>query len=186
MKKIGIVGENYQNDACAFKLLMTPQYKDRVTFIPIVKRPNTGIQKLGGLIRAEMENNKLDAVICLKDLDTHPELEEKEKWFSDLNKIIKKGVFYLVVMELEALFLADMDNINAVFSLKNKLVYKGNPIKELKPKEWLKNRTDGKYSENDSCKICRTINFEKVCTTHTGERSFQEFIVHFNDLLEKN
>jgi hypothetical protein len=27
MIRIGIIGENYQNDACAFKAFMTPQYK---------------------------------------------------------------------------------------------------------------------------------------------------------------
>ena len=181
MKRIGIVGENYQNDACAFGLLMTPQYKDAVQFIPIIKKPNTGTGKLGRLILAAIENEKLDAVICLRDLDTYPELSERETWFSDLNKIIQKGVFYLVVMELEALFLADIDNINTIF--KTKITYKGNPIKEADPKKFLIKNTKGKYNENDSSKICQSISFQKVYNNHIGERSFQAFIHHFERQL---
>ena len=126
MKKIGIVGENYQNDACAFGLLMTPQYKDFIEFIPIIKKPNTGTDKLGRLILAAIENEALDAVVCFKDLDTYPELTEKEEWFRDLNKIIKKGVFYLVLMEFAALLLADSENIDTILNLRNKINYKGN------------------------------------------------------------
>jgi hypothetical protein len=182
MKRIGVVGENYQNDACAFSFLMTPQYKDTVQFIPIIKQPNTGTNKLGGLILAAIENNELDAVLCIKDLDEYPKLKERESWFDDLNKIIKKGLFYLAVMEFEALLLADTDAVNK--ALNTKISYKGNPIKETNPKKWLINETKEKYKENDSCAICKNISFEKVYKTHIGERSFQNFIKHFNDLLK--
>ena len=181
MKRIGIVGEDYQNDACAFGFLMTPQYKEDIQFIPIVKKPNTGIKKLSGLILSKIEDEKLDAVICLKDLDTYPELPEKEEWFRDLNKIIKKGVFYLVVMKFEALLLADSENINTVLNLKNKINYKGNPIKEPDPKKYLMTNTNEKYKENESSRICKTISFEKVYKTHTGERSFHAFIDRFEE-----
>ena len=182
MKKIGIVGENYQNDACAFGLLMTPQYKDTVQFIPIIKKPNTGTDKLGRLILSAIEIEELDAVICVKDLDEYPKLVERETWFKDLNKIIEKGIFYLILMEFEALFLADIENINMIF--KTKINYKGNPIKEADPKKYLMHSTKDKYTENDSSKICKTISFQKVYKTHTGERSFQKFIQSFDTLLE--
>ena len=177
MKRIGIVGENYQNDACAFGLLMTPQYKDTMQFVPIIKKPNTGTDKLGRLILAAIEDEVLDAVICIKDLDTYPELSEREASFRDLNKIIQKGIFYLAVMEFEALLLADIDNLNTV--LKTKISYKGNPIKEPDPKKFLIKQSNGKYTENESSKICKTISFQTVYKTHIGERSFQEFIKKF-------
>jgi hypothetical protein len=182
MKKIGIVGENYQNDACAFGYLMTPQYKDAIQFIPIIKKPNTGTDKLGRLILSAIETEELDAVICLKDLDTYPELKERELWFSDLNKIIKKGIFYLVVMEFEALLLSDIKAINDYFKMK--ITYKGNPIKEPNPKKVLMKETKNKYTENDSSKICQNISFQSIYQTHTGERSFQNFIMVFDEKLK--
>ena len=182
MKRIGIVGENFQNDACAFKFLMASQYKDRVEFVPIIKQPNTGTNRLAGLISTAIENENLDAVICLKDLDTYPELKEREKWFSDLNKIIKKGIFYLVVMEFEALLLSDIKAVNDFFKMK--ITYKGNPIKEPNPKKVLMKETKNKYSENDSSKICQNISFQSVYQTHTGERSFQNFIMAFDEKLK--
>ena len=177
MKRIGIVGENYQNDACAFGLLMTPQYKSTFEFIPIVKKPNTGTDKLGRLILAAIENKELDAVICVKDLDTYAKLSERQSWFDDLNKIIRKGIFYLVVMEFEALLLTDIDNLNAV--LKTKIKYKGNPIKETNPKRLLIELSDGKYEENKCSNICQTISFQKIYQNHTGDRSFNAFIEEF-------
>lgn len=183
MKKIGIVGENYQNDACAFSFLMTPQYKDTVQFIPIIKQPNTGIQKLGNLILAAIEKEELDAVLCIKDLDNYNKLTERESWFKDLNNIIKKGIFYLVVMEFEALLLADTEAVNK--ALNTKITFKGNPITQSDPKKWLIKATNEKYKENDSSAICKIISFEKVYKTHIGERSFQSFIKYFNDFLKK-
>jgi hypothetical protein len=183
MKRIGIVGENYQNDACAFKFLMASNYKGRVEFVPIIKQPNTGTNKLGGLISSAIENENLDAVICIKDLDTYPELQEREKWFTDLNKIIKKGIFYLVVMEFEALLLSDIKVINDFY--KTKITYKGNPIKEPNPKKVLIKETKNKYSENDSSKICQKISFQTVCQIHTGERSFQAFINTFDEKIKQ-
>jgi hypothetical protein len=182
MKKIGIVGENYQNDACAFSYLMTPQYKDAVQFIPIIKKPNTGTEKLGRLILSAIEIEELDAVICLKDLDTYPELKERELWFSDLNKIIKKGIFYLVVIRFEALLLADMNAVNRFYNTTGK--YIGTPIKESKPDKALNTEVKGKYNKNDCSKICQNISFQKVYQTHTGERSFQSFIKGFDEKLK--
>ena len=180
MKKIGIVGENYQNDACAFGLLMTPQYKKhKIEFVPIIKKPNTGTNKLGRLILSAIEIEQLDAVICMKDLDSYSQLSERESWFRELNKIILKGIFYLVVMELEALLLADIDNLNKV--LITQMSYKGNPIKERDPKRFLMKQTNGKYTENDSSRICKTISFQKVYQTHTGKLSFQAFIDEFEE-----
>jgi hypothetical protein len=183
MKRIGIVGENYQNDACAFGFLMTPQYKESVEFIPIVKEPNKGTNKLGRMILSEMENKNLDAVICLKDLDTYPELTEKERWFNDLNKIIQKGIFYLVVIRYEALLLADMEALNQFYKTKGK--YLGNPIKELLPDKRLNKEVSNKYNKNHCSEICQKIDFKKVYQAHTGERSFQAFIKNFNQFLEK-
>ena len=45
MKRIGIIGENFRNDACAFALLLTPQYKDKVTFVPVLKSLKTTPKK---------------------------------------------------------------------------------------------------------------------------------------------
>lgn len=35
MIRIGIIGENFKNDACAFKAFLTPQYKGKIEFIAI-------------------------------------------------------------------------------------------------------------------------------------------------------
>ena len=45
MKRIGIVGENYQNDACALGLLMTPQYKDTMQLASTLKTIVQGFAK---------------------------------------------------------------------------------------------------------------------------------------------
>lgn len=184
MKRIGIIGENFRNDACAFALLLTPQYKDKVTFVPVLKSLKGGYNsasKIARMLPAEMDKNKLDAVICTHDLDEHHKLGLWEKWFAEVNASIKKkGILYLAVMELEALILSDIAIFNKIYGVD--IQYTKNPKNEPKPKEFLMAKTfksKRKYDENHAEEIFRELRFANVKKQHNGEQSFQAFIKEF-------
>ena len=184
MKRIGIIGENFRNDACAFALLLTPQYKDKITFVPILKSLKGGYNsasKIARMLPAEMDKNRLDAVICTHDLDEHHKLALCEKWFADVNASIKKkGMLYLAVMELEALILADISIFNDIYGVD--IQYPKNPKYEPKPKEFLMEKTfktKRKYDENHAEEIFAQLRFANILNKHDGERSFKEFIEDF-------
>ena len=66
MIRIGIIGENFRNDACAFKAFLTPQYEGQSTFVAIGNTLNGKIfatQKVLSTIPTLVKVNKLDAVI---------------------------------------------------------------------------------------------------------------------------
>jgi hypothetical protein len=192
MKRIGIIGENFRNDACAFALLLTPQYKDKIIFVPILKSLKGGYNsasKIARMLPAEMNKNRLDAVICTHDLDEHSKLALWEKWFVEVNASIKKkGIFYLAVMELEALILADITIFNEIYGVD--IQYPKNPKSEPKPKEFLMGKTfktKRKYDENHAEEIFALLRFENILKKHNGDKSFQEFIENFETrfILEK-
>jgi hypothetical protein len=193
MKRIGIIGENFRNDACAFALLLTPQYKDKIIFVPILKSLKGGYNsasKIARMLPAEMDKNRLDGVICTHDLDEHSRLALWEKWFADVNASIKKkGILYLAVMELEALILADIAIFNDIYGAD--IQYPKNPKNEPKPKEFLMSKTfktKRKYDENHAEEIFAQLRFANVVKKHNGEKSFQEFIENFEqrfDLVDK-
>lgn len=193
MKRIGIIGENFRNDACAFALLLTPQYKDKITFVPVLKSLKGGYNsasKIARMLPTEMDKNRLDAVICTHDLDEYSKLALWEKWFAEVNASIKKkGMLYLAVMELEALILADIDIFNEIYGVD--INYPKNSKNELKPKEFLMTKTfkaKRKYDENHAEEIFARLRFANILKKHNGEKSFQEFIRNFEtrfDLEEK-
>jgi hypothetical protein len=184
MKRIGIIGENFRNDACAFALLLTPQYKDKIIFVPILKSLKGGYNsasKIARMLPAEMDKNRLDGVICTHDLDEHSRLALWEKWFADVNASIKKkGILYLAVMELEALILADIAIFNDIYGAD--IQYPKNPKNEPKPKEFLMSKTfktKRKYDENHAEEIFAQLRFANILKQHNGENSFQKFIENF-------
>lgn len=184
MKRIGIIGENYNNDACALANFLTPQYKGKIVFIPILKSLKGGInsaEKIARMLPTEMSKNKLDAVICSHDLDDWAKLANWQKWFDILNKSINNGgVFLLLVMELEALILADIKVLKKIYDVD--IQYKGNPLTEKDPKKWLKEKTakaKKKYDENQAEEILKNLDFAEVCRNHNGKYSFQDFIQDF-------
>jgi hypothetical protein len=160
MIKIGIIGENYQNDACAFKAFLTPQYQGKITFVPILKSLNGGrppIKKALNLLPIEIQKNQLNALLCLLDLDKEAKRNECNQWFTTIQKGISlSSIFYLAVMELEALMLADIEIVNKKYGIKKQ--YNKNPKFEDDPKGKLKAWTEkgkakAQYSENDAVEI---------------------------------
>ena len=92
----------------------------------------------------------------------------------------KKGMFYLAVMELEALILADIAVFNEIYGVD--IRYSKNPKNETKPKEFLMDKTfktKRKYDENHAEEIFAQLRFANIQKQHNGERSFQEFIEAF-------
>jgi hypothetical protein len=158
MIRIGIIGENYQNDACAFK-----------AFIDEVTRAT--------------KKEKLNAVLIMRDLDNEAKRPKRNLWFENVRKAVTiDSVFYLAVMELEALILADIDTFNGIYGIKGQ--YTKNPKFEADPKQVLKNRTshtNKKYKPNDALDIFTKLDFDIVYKKHKDEDSFQAFIDEFEE-----
>ena len=191
MKRIGIIGEHFKNDACALSLLLTPQYQGQIKFIPILKSLKGGYNsaaKISRMLPTEMLKNNLDAVICTHDLDNHAKQANIEGWFKEINNSIKdKGVLFLLVMELEALILADIECFNTIYG--TSLKYTKNPKNEPDPKKYLMEKTfktNRKYDENHSEEIFNQLRFDIVYKKHKGEQSFQAFIDAFNSNFNLN
>jgi hypothetical protein len=183
MKRIGIISENYQNDACAFKAFLTPQYKGKIEFVPLYKGQNSAppINKVIRTMPGDILKYKLDAVLCMRDLDKEIERIDKNHWYKAIQKGISiRSIFFLAVMELEALILADIEEFNAIYGVKGN--YEKDPKLEEKPKELLKLRTEKakkQYHQNDCLKIFTELNFDIVYKNHKEEDSFQAFIDQF-------
>lgn len=185
MKRIGIIGENYNNDACAFAKLLTPQYEGQAVFVPLLKSLKGGYgnaQKVITMLPTEIKKHRLDAVICTHDLDEHSKLAVVEKWFNTIDKSIdKRGVFFLAVMEIEALILADIEVFNKIYSVS--IQYKKNPMYETDPKKYLMDKTrqtKRTYHENHAEEIFEKVRFHNIYEKHVGEQSFKAFIDDFN------
>jgi hypothetical protein len=184
MMRIGIIGENFQNDACAFKSFLAPQYQGKIEFVPILKSLNGGTPPVGKTLRmlpTEIGKNKLNALLCLLDLDTDLKLKERHAWFDEIQKGVSvKSIFFLVYMELEALILADIEKFNTIYNIEGQ--YVKNPKVESDPKSVLRKRTETakrKYDENHAEEIFKELRFDKVYKNHSGENSFQSFIDAF-------
>ncbi len=184
MIRIGIIGENYQNDACAFEAFLTPQYKGKAEFIPLGKSLNGKLfaaKKIIQTISPLVKDKEIDAVIFMCDLDNESKRDTRNQWFATIQKGISfKSIFYLAVMELEALILADMDTFNGIYGINGQ--YSKNPKFESDPKQVLENRTNKtkrKYDENHATAIFTKLNFDIVYKRHKDEDSFQAFIDDF-------
>ena len=189
MIKIGIIGENFQNDACAFKAFMTPQYKDKITFVPLLKSLNGGtlpVDKIGRMLPVEIQKKDINVLLCMLDLDKEINRTERNKCFKTIEKSIKiKSIFFLVLMELEALILADINEFNSIYGVDGN--YTKKPKFEANPKQVLTRRTEKgkrKYNENDAEEIFNRLHFDVVYKNHSGEDSFQEFIDNFEHKLK--
>lgn len=189
MIRIGIIGENYQNDACAFKAFLTPQYQGKIEFVPILKSLNGGTPPIAKVLRMlpiEIEKHKLNTLLCILDLDEESKLNERNKWFADIsNKLSIKNIFYLAVMELEALILADIDTFNKIYDIDGQ--YFKNPKFEINPKSELRRRTikaRRQYIENDAIEVFKALSFDIVYKNHIGDNSFKNFIDVFEKTLD--
>jgi hypothetical protein len=187
--KVGIVGEHPTNDSQALQVLLNKVAKTDIHFSTYPKKFDGG--QLDGqkfLRTLKVEAQFLDWIILVRDLDgflSHSiKLKEKEKWFQICNDISNnKGIFFLVVYEMEALILADIDSFNQYYGLKTKPI--GNPLLKENPKELLEKLTaktqKGKYDENDAIKIFQILDFNTIYKTHKGEYSFQSFADELKD-----
>jgi hypothetical protein len=132
MIRVGLLGED-PNDTSSVKNLLEKKYKNKVVFVPILKRIK-GFQldnpKVQNALPIEFNSKKCHFAILIRDLDGFASQANKVKirsdWFSELNGLIKnKGIFLLNIWELEALIFADIENFNINFKLKYK--FTGNP-----------------------------------------------------------
>jgi hypothetical protein len=143
-----------------------------------------------GVLTSELIGENFEYIIVLRDLDVSKDknvtqkmqLKKRDKWFEKVNKAIGavgvKGIFFLIIYELEALILCDEATINAYFNLN--LTLEIEPIEEKQPKELLQkltlHSTKGLYVEKEAKAIFKQISFQKVYQNHTGLRSFQAFV----------
>jgi hypothetical protein len=193
MMRIGIIGENFQNDACAFKSFLAPQYQGKIEFVPILKSLNGGslpVAKVRSMLPTEIRKKNLKAFLCVLDLDNHLKLKGQQECFDKIVKDLTiESIFFLVYMELEALILADIDTFNTIYKIEGQ--YVKNPKVESDPKSILRKRTETakrKYDENHAEEIFKVLRFDKVYKNHSGENSFQSFIDAFENKfkIERN
>ncbi|MFM9948336.1 MAG: DUF4276 family protein [Saprospiraceae bacterium] len=184
MIRMGIFGEHLENDAEPLKALLEKKFqKDSVLFFPI----NAGngdqltlTKAVEKKVNAEIANKKLDYIICMRDLDGLPseikKIEDRQAWFQKI-KVNKPSLFFLVIYELEAIILADIEAFNKKYKVQ--IAHMGNPLWKENPKEFLREKTtksQRQYNVNHALEIFKDLNFEKVYANHTGPISFKTFV----------
>ncbi|MEM6317725.1 MAG: DUF4276 family protein [Bacteroidota bacterium] len=187
MKRIGIISENFDNDSKSLRNLLSNRYSDKdVQFLPILSKFNgyqlERIRKLLVALKSEIITRKIDYLILMRDLDGLPseidEIKKRNTWFNKIEKgVSKECVRFLIIYELEALILADIDSFNKIYQTKYQL--KTSPKFQSEPKELLKKitfKSQRKYKESDTPEIFQQLNFQNLYQNHTGEHSFQSFI----------
>lgn len=186
MKRIGIVSENYNNDSIAVGKLLKKKYSDRAVFIPLLKSiSGKGLdetRKVVKILKDEIKQKKIDLLILVRDLDGLTSEKKKintiENWAEKIQKQLTiNPQLFIVIFELEAFILADIETFNKIYQLKYQL--KTSPKFQSEPKELLKQITrkaKRKYKESDTPEIFQQLNFQKVYQNHKGENSFQSFI----------
>ncbi len=185
MIRIGIFGENFENDACALKALLEQNsWRQGVNFFPIIKGLTgwqlENVRKLKKRIEGEIASNRLDYVVCMRDSDAllseTAKVKLKQEWYNKL-EMGKTGIFFLVIVEAEAMILADIEAFNNKYNVQ--IAYTGNPLMKENPKKFLKEKTEKapkQYHENHALEIFKALDFEKVYANHTGPISFQAFV----------
>ena len=123
----------------------------------------------------------------MRDLDNEAKRIKRNQWFDTIQKgTSANNIFYLAVMELEALILADIDTFNKIYGIKGQ--YTKNSKFETDPKQVLKDKTaqaKRKYHPNDALEIFSKLNFDIVRKKHNGDDSFQAFIEKFETEFKK-
>lgn len=194
MKRVGIVGEHYDNDATALKKLLAQQYDvQKALFFPLLKtlkgKQLDRIEKVVKMIIVEARKLKLDFIIYVRDLDSLPSDNKKMNdlltWFNQV-KLNKQDIFFISTFELEALMLADILKFNELYEVK--IGFKGNPLFKENPKEYLKEQTakaKQKYHESHAIKIFESLRFAEIYNNHNhaDHPCFQSFIDELNEKL---
>lgn len=194
MKRVGIVGEHYDNDAGALKKLLEQQYDNQqVIFFPLLKtlrgKQLDNVSKVVKMLVSEAKKLKLNFIIYMHDLDSLPSDNEKFtsllKWYYKV-KLNDNDLFFISIFELEALMLADIDMFNELYAVN--ITFKSNPLFKENPKEFLKLQTAKarqKYHESHSIKIFENLRFSEIYNTHChpDHPCFQSFIDELNEKL---
>jgi len=193
MKRIGIISENYNNDTKAFAYLLKKKFGKQVTFIPLLKSISgkglDEIRKVTAILKTELTKNKIDFLILVRDLDSllsdKKQIKKIESWAKTIErKLTGNQKLFIVIFELEALILADIQTFNHLYKTNHKL--KISPKFQSEPKELLKQitrKTRRKYKESDTPEIFQQLNFQKVYQNHKGEYSFQSFIDELTTII---
>ncbi len=191
-KRIGIIGDDYKDDSLPYKILLSKKFDAKeAEFIPLLNGiKGNNYKKICRALPIEVRKYSLDYVICSSDLDTTKEdtlaiKNKEEQWFNPINTSIdKKGLFFLVISELEALILADINTFNRLYNVSINFGRK-DPMMQSSPKELLKNKTalPKKYHETHAVSIFSELNFDTVYQNHLG---FQNFIEQLEAILKKS
>ena len=193
-KRVGVIGEHPNNDSEAMIVLLEKYLQENISLELLdiknmrgsaMDSPNFARELVDKLI-----DENFDYLIVLRDLDflkdknkrQNERIKDKDKWFTKVNQSIGalavKGIFFLIIYELEALILCDLSAVNAFFDLN--ISFLGNPIEEKDPKGFLQNATQnsvkGRYEEKNAKAIFTTLDFQKLYDNHTGTRSFRTFV----------
>lgn len=195
MKRVGIIGENPENDSKPVKILLEKEYAEKdVHFFVMLKkfrgsqldgkngRPS---QKAIRVLRQEFRVEKPQFVIYIRDLDGLPsekkKIEVKENWFKLLDKEAAndKGIFLLNIYELEALILADISTFNRLYGVN--IAFRKNPMYQSGPKEFLINGTlkspKRQYQESHAADIFEQLDIEKI----KNHQQYNKFIEELNE-----
>lgn len=178
-KKIGLIGED-PSDTAAIRNLLLKKYD--YDFIPLLKNQtgdNLETAKTKRMLSVELERRKLDLLIFIRDLDAlesdEVQISKRYDWFNRFKSYFNgPSVFLLNIYELEALILSDIASFNNAY--KTAINFRGNPMMQKEPKEFLISRTDKlrrKYRESDAPELFRQLDIDiilKKC------RYFREFI----------
>ena len=192
-KRVGVIGEHPNNDSEAMIALLEKHLQENISLELLdIKNMRGSAMDSPNFTRELVDNliyEDFDYLIVLRDLDflkdknrrEKERINDKDKWFLKVNQSISalavKGIFFLIIYELEALMLCDLSAVNAFFDLN--IAFSGKPIEEKNPKEFLQNATQnsvkGRYEEKNAKDIFAALDFQKLYDNHTGERSFRTF-----------
>jgi len=163
--KIGLIGED-PNDTAAIANLLKLKFDHQ--FVPVIKKRAKGDQlensKFTKLLKAQLIADNYDLLIFIRDLDGFDNEDLKVKarmdWFSRNSKHFEGHSLFLInIQELEAIFFADVENLNKIFNLGVKFK---NPLSVSKPKETLKRLTNEKYHENKAADYISKLTYDTV------------------------
>ncbi len=171
MKRVGIIGEKYENDSKPLRNLLSRVFdKQKAVFIPILPKIEGNqlerIRKLLTALKSEIIQKRLDCVILMRDLDGLPsekkKIELRNNWFKKVDRgTSKKCIPFLIIYELETLILADITTFNKIY--KTKYQPKGKPKFQKDPKGLLKKLTahpKKTYHESHAEEIFQKINHQ--------------------------
>lgn len=188
MKRIGIIGENYDNDSKPLRNLLSRVFnKQEAIFIPVLPKFQGNqlerIRKLVTALKSDIITKRLDYLILMRDLGGLPseikKIDTRNSWFKKVEDgVSKKCVRFLIIYELEALLLSDIATFNKIYSTNYKP--KGKPKFQKDPKGKLKEITahpKKTYHESHAADIFQELNHQKLVENHAGtEYSYEAFI----------